>query len=139
MNKCIFSGRLTTDPQIRATQDGKYVGNYTIAVNRRYNKDAKEGDQTADFPRLVVFGKAAEFAEKYLHKGTKVNVVARVQTGSYTDKDGKKVYTTDFVVEDQEFAESKNSGATPQQTQSPAQDQGFIPIPDADDEELPFD
>ena len=98
MNKVVLMGRLTADPEIRSTQGGKMVAHYTLAVDRR------EG---ADFIMCVAWEKRAEFAEKYLHKGTKIVLCGRIQTGSYTDKDGKKIYTTDVIVEEVEFAESK--------------------------------
>lgn len=107
MNKVILVGRLTRDPEIRYTsgQNQTAVGRYTLAVDRRYKKEGDE--QTADFINCVTFGRGAEFAEKYLHQGTKIAVVGRIQTGSYTNKDGQRVYTTDVVAEEQEFAESK--------------------------------
>lgn len=107
MNKVILVGRLTRDPEIRYTsgQNQTAVGRYTLAVDRRYKKEGDE--QTADFINCVTFGRGAEFAEKYLHQGTKIAVVGRIQTGSYTNKDGQRVYTTDIVVEEHEFAESK--------------------------------
>ena len=112
MNKVILMGRLTRDPEVRYSQgeNATAVARYTLAVDRRFNRNNDE--QTADFINCVAFGRSGEFAEKYLHKGTKIAVTGRIQTGSYTNKDGVKVYTTDVVVEDQEFAESKNaSGA----------------------------
>ena len=138
MNKVALMGRLTRDPEVRYSQGEKStaIARYSIAVDRRFKTD---GQPTADFINLVAFGKAGEFAEKYLHKGTKITVVGRIQTGSYTNKDGQKVYTTDVVVEEQEFAESKNAssqqggGAT-----APQAGDGFINIPDGIDEELPF-
>lgn len=103
---------------------------------------SKDGEPQADFISCVAFGKNGEFAEKYLHKGIKIAIVGRIQTGSYTNKDGQRVYTTDVVVENQEFAESKGSGASEQQEQEspygPAGDDGFMNIPDNIDEELPF-
>ena len=139
MNKVILMGRLTRDAEIRSSQGGNptTIARYTLAVDRRFKRD---GDQTADFINCIAFGKSAEFAEKYFHKGTKVVVTGRIQTGSYTNKDGQKVYTTDVVVEDQEFAESK---ATSQQNQknnsAPVSDSdGFMNIPDGIDEEMPF-
>ena len=130
MNKVVLMGRLTADPEIRSTQDGKMVGTYTLAVDRRVSK----GDQKADFIRCQVWERKAEFAEKYLHKGTKIVVTGRIQTGSYKDKDGKTIYTTDIVIEDQEFAESKaNTPAA--ETKS---DDGFIDIPEGGLEGLPF-
>ena len=132
-------GRLTRDAEIRSSQGGNptTIARYTLAVDRRFKRD---GDQTADFINCIAFGKSAEFAEKYFHKGTKVVVTGRIQTGSYTNKDGQKVYTTDVVVEDQEFAESK---ATSQQNQknnnaSVSDSDGFMDIPDGIDTEMPF-
>lgn len=144
MNKVVLMGRLTRNPEIRYSQGEKStaVGRYTLAVDRRFKR---EGEQNVDFINCIAFGKAAEFAEKYLHKGTKIAVSGRIQTGSYTNKDGVKVYTTDVVVEDQEFAESKsssnqsgqnnNSGVSPY---GPAAGDGSMNIPDGIDEELPF-
>ena len=146
MNKVILMGRLTRDPDIRysAGENSMAVARYTLAVDRRFKRDS---DQTADFISCVAFGRSAEFAEKYLHQGTKIAISGRIQTGSYTNRDGNKVYTTDVVVEDQEFAESKNasesSGASYSATQrrespDPISDDGFMNIPDGIDEELPF-
>ena len=106
MNKVILIGRLTREPEVRYSQgeNASAVARYTLAVDRRFKR---EGDATADFISCVCFGKLAEFAEKYLHQGVKIAVTGRIQTGSYTNKDGVKVYTTDVVVEEQEFAESK--------------------------------
>ena len=126
-------GRLTKDPDIRYTsgENSTAVARYSLAVDRRYKRD---GEPTADFINCVVFGKSAEFAEKYLHKGTKLVITGRIQTGSYTNKDGVKVYTTDIMVEEQEFAESKNSGgSTVAKT-----DDDFMKIEDGIDDELPF-
>lgn len=149
MNRVILMGRLTRDPEIRYSQGDNptAVARYTLAVDRRFNRNGN--DATADFIGCVAFGRSAEFAEKYLHKGTKILVTGRIQTGSYTNRDGVKVYTTDVVVEDQEFAESKNAnsggdyqaggdyaGAGRQET--PAAGDGFMNIPDGIDEELPF-
>lgn len=138
MNKVILIGRLTADPDIRYTQYGKAVGTYTLAVDRR----VANGEQKADFIRCQCWEKKAEFAEKYLKKGIKIAITGRIQTGSYTDKDGKKVYTTDVVVEDQEFAESKAASEEgvpdPRKLQEEAPDDGFMNIPDALEEELPF-
>ena len=140
MNKVILMGRLTRDPEVRYSQgeQATAIARYTLAVDRRFKRD---GDQTADFIGCVAFGKLGEFAEKYLRKGTKVVVTGRIQTGSYTNKDGQKVYTTDVVVEDQEFAESKATSQQNQQKPSgPAPDNsdGFMNIPDGIDEVLPF-
>ena len=156
MNKVILMGRLTRDPDIRysAGETNTAVARYTLAVDRRFTRrDGSDNQQTADFIGCVAFGRSAEFAEKYLHQGTKVVVTGRIQTGSYTNRDGQKVYTTDVVVEDQEFAESKaasdgrgmmNTGApaarpaTPAPAQAAAPGDGFMNIPDGIDEELPF-
>lgn len=110
MNKVILMGRLTRDPDVRVSTGERpmTVARYTLAVDRRAKRDSNE--QTADFISCVAFDKNAEFAEKYLHQGTKVLVTGRIQTGSYTNKDGQKVYTTDIVVEEQEFCESKAAG-----------------------------
>lgn len=104
MNKCMFMGRLTRDPEIRSNEKTS-IARYTIAVERR--RKAEDGSRESDFIDLVCFGPQADFAEKYLHKGTRMLVTARAQSGSYENAEGKKVYRTDFVVEDQEFAESK--------------------------------
>lgn len=144
MNKVILMGRLVRDPELRYTQgeQSMAIARYSIAVDRR-NRNNQDG-QTADFISCVAFGKAAEFAEKYLHKGTKIALTGRIQTGSYTNKDGVKVYTTDIVVEEQEFAESKNAqggadngGYVPNQSAPSDAGTGFINIPDGV-EELPF-
>ena len=144
MNKVILMGRLTRDPEVRYSQgeSANAVARYTLAVDRRFKRD---GDATADFINCVSFGKVAEFAEKYLRQGVKIAVTGRIQTGSYTNKDGVKVYTTDVVVEEQEFAESKaasasNSGYQASPSPSPSADigDGFMNIPDGIDEELPF-
>lgn len=129
MNKAILMGRLTRDPETRNT-NGLAITRYTLAVDRRYKDE--NGETGADFLNIVAFGKAAEFADKYFRKGTKVLVNGRIQTGSYTNKDGNKVYTTDIVVEDQEFAESKRDDK-PQPTTN---EDGFMNIPE--EEELPF-
>ena len=151
MNKVILMGRLTRDPEVRYTQGENQmaIARYTLAVDRRFNRNGDEN--TADFISCVAFGKSGEFAERYFRKGTKVLVTGRIQTGSYTNKDGVKVYTTDVVVEDQEFAESKNSnnnsgdnygnnfgGGNSQSAAPMAADDGFMNIPDGIDEELPF-
>mgnify|MGYP000792590576 CR=1 FL=1 len=146
MNKVILMGRLTRDPDIRysAGENSTAVARYTLAVDRRYKR---EGEAGADFISCVAFGRSAEFAEKYFHQGLKVVVTGRIQTGSYTNRDGNKVYTTDVVVEDQEFAESKAASqaggssyasAPARPEPSAASGDGFMNIPDGIDEELPF-
>lgn len=144
MNKAVLMGRLTKDPDVRYTQEAQpmCIARYTLAVDRRGKKD---GQQTADFISCVAFGKAGEFTEKYLHKGMKLCVAGRIQTGSYTRQDGTKVYTTDVVVEGQEFCEgrSANDVAHNYSTPAAAADQncaidGFMNIPEGIDEELPF-
>lgn len=135
-------GRLTRDPEVRYSQGAQStaVAKYSLAVDRKFKKD---GEQNVDFINCVAFGKLGEFAEKYLTKGIKIAVTGRIQTGSYTNKDGVKVYTTDVIVEEQEFAESKGASQSNNQRQNPngpAPDKdGFSNIPDGIDEELPFD
>ena len=150
MNKVVLMGRLTRDPEVRYSQgeNALAIARYTLAVDRRFKRD---GEQTADFINCVVFGKSAEFTERYFRQGMRVVVCGRIQTGSYTNRDGQKVYTTEVVVEDQEFAESKNSAASndggyngggynsaPARPQPAAATDGFMNIPDGIDEELPF-
>ena len=138
MNKVILMGRLTRDPDIRYStgESATAVARYTLAVDRRFRRD---GEQTADFIGCVAFGRNAEFAEKYLHQGTKIVAVGRIQTGSYTNRDGQKVYTTDVVVEEQEFAESKNGSSSDNNQSAPAsKSTDFMNIPDEVEEELPF-
>jgi single-strand DNA-binding protein len=116
------------------------VSRYTLAVDRKIVKK-QEGQQTADFITCVAFGKNGEFAEKYLKQGTKIAIIGRIQTGSYTDKDGKKVYTTDVVVEEHEFAESKGTGQpaeTPAENPAEAPNDGFLNVPDGIENDLPF-
>lgn len=144
MNKVILMGRLTRDPDIRYTNGAEpmAIARYTLAVDRRFKRDE---EQSADFISCVTFGRNAEFVEKYLHQGTKIVACGRIQTGSYTNREGQKVYTTDVVVEEHDFAESKaaseNSGnqpaMQPQPQNNPSPD-GFMSIPDGIDEELPF-
>lgn len=147
MNKVILMGRLTRDPEVRYSQNGENnlaIARYTLAVDRRFQRN---NDQSADFISCVAFGRSAEFAEKYLKQGTKICIDGRIQTGSYTNKDGVKVYTTEVVVENQEFAESKNAaqnnggadfsgGSRP--TPSAASGDGFMSIPEGIEDELPF-
>lgn len=142
MNKVILIGRLTSDPEIRySTGDNPTaIARYRLAVDRRFKRD---GEDSADFIPCVAFGKNGEFAEKYLSKGTKIALTGRIQTGSYTNKDGNKVYTTDVIVEEHEFCESRSSssGSGQQPAASPyghADENGFMNIPDGIDEELPF-
>lgn len=140
MNKVILMGRLTRDPEVRYGngQNATAVARYTLAVDRRFSR---EGEAATDFIGCVAFGKSAEFAEKYFRQGTKILVTGRIQTGSYTNRDGRKVYTTDVVVEEQEFAESKanhENGVQGQRRAVPTDADGFMNIPDGIDEELPF-
>lgn len=155
MNKVILMGRLTRDPDIRysAGENSTAVARYTLAVDRRFKRD---GEPTADFIGCVAFGRSAEFAEKYFRQGLRIVITGRIQTGSYTNREGVKVYTTDVVVEEQEFAESKNAssensgsiggggfggnfgGAPSPSAPSSASADGFMNIPDGIDEELPF-
>ena len=153
MNKVILMGRLTREPDIRYSQgdNAQAIARYTLAVDRRLRR--QDGDQQADFIGCVAFGRQAEFAEKYLHQGTKIAITGRLQTGSYTNRDGVKVYTTDVICEDVEFAESKAAGSarqnggnsqaqsgayTPTPAEGDAGYDGFMNIPDGIDEELPF-
>ena len=149
MNKVILKGRLTRDPEVRYStgENALAIARYTLAVDRRRRGD---GESEADFINCVVFGRGAEFAEKYLLKGRRICISGRIQTGSYTNRDGQKVYTTEVVVEDQEFAESKASSdsyaASHPRTSAPEASmpnpgtaaEGFMNIPDGIDEELPF-
>lgn len=142
MNKVILMGRLTRDPEVRygSGENSTAVARYTIAVDRRFKRD---GEQNTDFIGCVAFGRNAEFAEKYLRQGTKIVLTGRIQTGSYTNRDGQKVYTTDIVVEEQEFAESKAAGNGGQNNYSrpsaaTSDADGFMNIPDGIDDELPF-
>ena len=138
MNKVILMGRLTKDVDVRYSQGSEpmAIARYTLAVDKKFKK---EGEATADFISCVAFGKQGEFAEKYLRKGMKIAVTGRIQTGSYTDKDtGKTVYTTDIVVEEHEFAESKKDDASKPTVNTRVDADGFMNIPDGIDEELPF-
>ena len=151
MNKVILMGRLTRDPEVRYSQGERQmaIARYTLAVDRR-GRANNNGESNTDFIQCVAFDRAAEFAEKYLRQGTKMLVTGRIQTGSYTNKDGQKVYTTDVIVEEQEFAESKasageNAGtasfgqAPARPTPGSAVSDGFMNIPDGvEDEGLPF-
>jgi single-strand DNA-binding protein len=134
MNKVILMGRLTSDPEIRYTQNKLAIARYTLAVDRKGHTE-----NTADFIRCVAFDHAAEFAEKYFKQGTKIIITGRIQTGSYTNKDGQKVYITEVVTEEQEFAESKSANKPKQQETPSANPNGFMNIPDGvEDEDLPF-
>ena len=138
MNKVILMGRLTRDPEVRysAGENSMAIARYTLAVDRRFKRD---GEATADFIGCVAFGRQAEFAEKYFRQGIRITVCGRIQTGSYTNKDGVRVYTTDVVVEEQEFAESKNANGGEGFNPAPRDNgDGFMSIPDGIDEELPF-
>ena len=136
MNKVILLGRLTKDPEVRYSQSENplAIARYTLAVDRRFKKD---GEQSADFISCVSFGKSAEFAERYLKQGTKICVTGRIQTGSYTNKDGGKVYTTEVVVEETEFAESKGANGNRPEPSADIGD-GFINISEGIEEDLPF-
>ncbi len=145
MNKVILMGRLTRDPEVRysAGDSSMAIARYTIAVERRKSKQ-DDSQPSADFINCVAFGRQGEFAEKYLHKGTKIAVEGRIQTGSYTNKEGQKVYTTDVVIDNHEFCESKGnepSGGSvynqPEQKAASGEDDGFMRIPDSV-EDLPF-
>ena len=149
MNKVLLMGRLTRDAEIRYSQGDKSmaIARFSLAVDRRGRRDSNSSEeQTADFINCVAFGKTADFLERFGRKGTKFVVEGRIQTGSYTNKDGQRVYTTDVVVENLEFAESKNAaggndgGFTPAERPAPsgAAGDGFMNIPDGIDEELPF-
>ena len=139
MNKVILMGRPTRDPEVRYStgENPIAVARYALAVNKRYKK---EGEAAADFISCVAFGKTAEFAEKYFRQGIRIAVSGRIQTGSYTNKEGVKVYTTEVVIEEQEFAESKKGDhALPESIpEQPTDADGFMNVPDGIDEELPF-
>lgn len=131
MNKFIGIGRLTRDPDIRTSQSGTLIARFNLAVDRRFKKD---GEQNADFIQCIAFGKTAELAEKYFRKGLKIAVEGRIQTGSYKNREGHTVYTTDVIVEAIDFCESKAK----EQKAEQKNDDGFMDIPDDIDEELPF-
>ncbi len=150
MNKVVLMGRLTRDPEIRYSQgeNALAIAHYTLAVDRRFRRSG-DNQQDADFISCVVFGKGAEFAEQYLHQGMRITISGRIQTGSYTNREGQKVYTTEVVVDEQEFADSKNASsggnssyqqnyqsARPEPAEAAAD--GFMNIPDGIEEELPF-
>ena len=137
MNKVILIGRLTRDPEMRYSQgeNPTAIARYTLAVNRPFKRN---GEQEADFISCIAFGNTAEFAEKYLSKGMRVAVEGRIQTGSYTNREGQKVYTTDVVVERQEFLEKRAENSQPDSSTAGTDEDGYLNIPDGIDEELPF-
>lgn len=140
MNRVILMRRLTRDPDVKYSQGEKSiaVARYTLAVDRRGKKDSDSNEQQADFISCVAFDRSGEFAEKYFRQGMRVLISGRIQTGSYTNKEGKKVYTTDVVVESQEFADSKNASGQNTTPGSTSND-GFMNVPDGvDDDTLPF-
>lgn len=144
MNKVILMGRLTRDPEVRYSQGENplAIARYTLAVDRRHSRGNNGDDPNADFINCVAFGRNGDFAERYLRKGLKIAITGHIQTGSYTNKDGVKVYTTEVVVEEHEFAESRNAntdnGTSGSYSSNGAADDGFMNIPDDIDEELPF-
>ena len=148
MNNVILMGRLTRNPEVRYTQGERQmaIARYTLAVDRRGRGNAGAGEQTADFIQCVAFDRSGEFAEKYFHKGIRIVITGRIQTGSYTNKDGVRVYTTDIVVEEQEFAESRaesdanRANFQHQAAPAPSADagDGFMNIPEGIDDVLPF-
>lgn len=145
MNKVHLIGRLTKDPDVRYSQgdNSTAIARYTLAVDRRFKR---EGESDADFISCIAFGKTGEHVEKYYKKGMKMVLSGRIQTGNYTNKDGQKVYTTDIIAEEVEFAESKtngggtenNSKTSSKQQLSKKQDEGFVNLDDIDQDELPF-
>ena len=145
MNKVILLGRLARDPETRygGANDSMAVCRYTLAVDKKFKKD---GEATADFINCISFGKIAEFAEKYFTKGLRVAVSGRIQTGSYTNRDGQKIYTTDVVVEEHEIAQSRSEASNQQESNRQPEispygedkDNGFMNVPDGIDDELPF-
>ena len=145
MNKVIIVGRLTRDPEIRTTANST-MASFSVAVDRRFKQ---EGQPDADFPRVIAWGKTAEFIEKYFHKGMKIAIEGRIQTGSYQNQNGQTIYTTDVIAEAVEFVESKNAsrggsstnngGGNTQSAPAPATtDDGWMNIPEGTEEELPF-
>ena len=145
MNKVILIGRLTRDPETRATANST-MASFSVAVDRRYKQD---GQPDADFPRVIAWGKTAEFIEKYFHKGMKIGIEGRIQTGSYQNQNGQTIYTTDVIADAVEFVESKNAsqggsstnngGGNTQSAPAPATtDDGWMNIPEGTEEELPF-
>ena len=138
MNKVVLMGRLTRDPEVRYAQGEMAIGRYTLAVDRRFKRD---GEATAYFINCVAFGKQAEFAERYFRQGLKIIICGRIQTGSYTNREGRKIYTTDVVVEEQDFAESKGDSSRASGTAAgelTKDEDGFMNIPEGIEEEMPF-
>lgn len=139
MNKVILMGRSVRDPEVRYSQGDNpmAIASLTLAVDRKFKQD---GQPTADFINCKAFGKIAEVIEKYVKKGVKISVTGRIQTGSYTNKDGNKVYTTDVMIEELEFCESKNanSGNAPQQNGQSTGNENWMDIPSDIEESLPF-
>lgn len=137
MNKVVIMGRITRNPEVRYSQgeNATAIARYTIAADRRFKRD---GEPSADFIPCVVFGKPAEFADKYFKQGMRISISGRIQTGSYTNKDGRKIYTTEVVVEEQEFAENKKESQQEQRPEPQYDEHGFMNIPDGIDQELPF-
>lgn len=135
MNNVQLVGRLTRDPDVRYTNGGSSVTRLSVAVDRRFKS---ESGPTADFPSVIAFGKTAEFIEKYFHKGQRIGITGRLQTGSYTKEDGTKVYTTDVVAENVEFVESRQAGQDAAQAAPAIPTDDFVSVPEGIDEELPF-
>nr|WP_298056602.1 single-stranded DNA-binding protein [uncultured Lachnoanaerobaculum sp.] len=148
MNRAILMGRLTRDPEVRYSSGERSmaIARYTLAVDRGFKRGGDSSEQTADFIPCVAFDKAGEFAEKYFRQGMRVLISGRIQTGSYTNKEGQKVYTTEVIIDTQEFADSKgasdsgnNYRASTRPSPASASTDGFMNIPDGvDDEGLPF-
>lgn len=132
MNSVQLVGRLVRDPEVRYSDGGATIARFTVAVDRRFKK---EGGETADFIPCLAFGKTAEFIEKYFHKGSRIGLTGRIQTGNYTNKDGVKIYTTDIIVDAVEFVESNSSGG---KNESSKPNDDFMHIPEGIMEELPF-
>lgn len=138
MNKVALVGRLVRDPDVRYTDGGLSIARFSIAVDRRFKKE--EDAQNADFPNIICFGKTAEFIEKYFKQGQRIGMTGRIQTGTYTNKEGVKIYTTEVVAEEVEFVESKSNNNDSQSRPDPskASNDGFVYASDCMDEELPF-
>lgn len=140
MNKVILMGRLTRDPEVRYSQAAEplAIARWVLAIDRRGRRDASGNDQTADFIPCVAFGARAEFAEKYFRQGIKIVLAGRIQTGSYTNKEGRKVYTTEVIVEEVDFAESRRSSGSDGPASSSTEDGEFMSIPEGLENDLPF-